>query len=707
MSSGDGHKAYLVAGVCCATEEGVLRKSLDSALGKNRYTFSLVSAELRVDASVPEHDVLRGIHHAGFSARLKSAALPDEPFLQRHGHALRTAAGAALTLAGAIVELTTASVPVSRALLLAAVVVGGWDVFPRAFIAVRNRALDMNVLMALAVIGALAIGRWTEAAAVIVLFAVALMLETYSATRTRRAVHSLMALSPVLARISQAGREERILASSVNPGDVVIIRPGERIPVDGLVVDGISPVDQSTITGESVPVLRSAGDQVYAGSLNGRGALRVRTTHRFEETTLARIIQLIEDAEHQRAPVQNFVDRFTAVYTPAVLGAALLVAVLPPLIAGGAFSEWLYRALVLLVIACPCALVISTPVTLVSALTNGARNGVLIKGGRYLEAMGEVRAMAFDKTGTLTEGRLEVTDVVSLSALPAAEVLQIVAAIEHHSEHHLAAALIHEVHHRGITYDHLHVDAFTALPGKGVMARVDGRQYYVGSHELSRERNFLTGVAELAAFAFMADGKSILILGVEGSPIGIVALRDSLRPECRASLQELRDRGVRQLIMLSGDNDEAASRIARDAGVQQWMANLKPGDKVEAVRSLLQEFTSVAMVGDGINDAPALAAATVGIAMGAAGSDTALETAHIVLMGDNLAKLPYLVALGRFTMRIIRQNIALALVLKGIFIVLSMAGIATLWMAVLADDGAALAVILNGLRVLTYRHSSH
>jgi Cd2+/Zn2+-exporting ATPase len=707
MGSGDSHKAYLIAGVCCATEENVLRKSLDSTVGKERYTFSLVSAELRVDGIIPEDDVLRGVRHAGFSGRVKTASLPDEPFLQRHGHALRTAIGGVLTLGGVLLEPSPSTALPARILLLAAIIVGGWDVFPKALSALRNRALDMNVLMAMAVLGALAVDRWSEAAAVIVLFAVALMLETYSTSRTRRAMHSLVALSPAQARVSHDNHEEDVPASSIVPGDVVIIRPGERIPVDGVVVDGTSAVDQSTITGESVPVQRSTGETVYAGSLNGRGALRVRATRSAEDTTIAHIIELIEEAEHQRAPVQSFVDRFAAIYTPAVLGIAVLVAVIPPLVAGGAFGDWLYRALVLLVIACPCALVISTPVTLVSALTNGARNGVLVKGGRHLETMGSLRAMAFDKTGTLTEGRLKVTDVVSLNGTPETDVLQLVAAIEHRSEHHVAAALVHEARHRDIPYGHIPVRDFEALPGKGVAATIKGIRYFIGNHELSRERKFLSQAAELAAFAFMADGKTILILGVEGSPIGMVALRDSLRKECASSLQDLRRQGIKHLIMLSGDNDEAASRIARDVGVHGWLANLKPEDKVDAVRKLLAEHSTVAMVGDGVNDAPALATATVGIAMGAIGSDTAMETADIVLMGDNLEKLPYLVALGRFTMKIIRQNIALALVLKAAFIILSMAGVATLWMAILADDGAALAVILNGLRVLTFRHSSN
>ena len=525
MTTRETHKAYVVAGVCCATEEGVLRKSLDSALGKDRFTFSLVSAELRVDEAVPESDVLRGIRHAGFHGRPKTAILPNEPFLQRHGHALRTLAGAILTIAGSVAAYYPVTGPAGRILLLAAIVVSGWGVFPKAVSALRNRTLDMNVLMSLAVIGALAIDRWSEGAAVMVLFSVALMLETYSTSRARRAVQSLIALSPAQACVVREGAEVTVPAAEVQPGDVVVIRPGERIPVDGLVIGGSSSVNQSTITGESVPVERWEGDAVYAGSLNERGALRVRATRRCEETTLAQIVRLIEDAEHQRAPIQSFIDRFAAVYTPAVLGMAILVAVLPPLIAGASFVDWLYRALVLLVIACPCALVISTPVTLVSALANGARNGVLIKGGRYLEAMASVRAIAFDKTGTLTEGRLTVTDVVSLDSLPAGEILQIVAAMEHQSEHHLAAALLHEMHHRHLPYLHLRVEEFDAIPGRGIEATVNGRRYFVGNQDFGEERQFWSPAARGGGCKICARGKTTMVLGVEGHALGIIAAR--------------------------------------------------------------------------------------------------------------------------------------------------------------------------------------
>ncbi len=707
MTTRETHKAYVVAGVCCATEEGVLRKSLDRALGKDRYTFSLVTAELRVDAVVPEGDVLRGIRHAGFHGRPKTAIIPDESFVQRHGHGLRTLVGAILTVAGSVALYYPVNYPAGRILLLGAIVVSGWEVFPKAVSALRNRALDMNVLMSLAVIGALAIDRWSEGAAVIVLFSVALMLETYSTSRARRAVQSLIALSPAQACVVREGGEVTVPASSIEPGDVVVIRPGERIPVDGLVIGGSSSIDQSTITGESVPVERSDGDAVYAGSLNGRGALRVRATRRCEETTLAQIIHLIEEAEHERAPIQSFIDRFAAVYTPAVLGMAILVAVLPPLVMGASFVDWLYRALVLLVIACPCALVISTPVTLVSALANGARNGVLIKGGRHLEAMANIRAIAFDKTGTLTEGRLTVTDVVSLDSLSAGEILQIVSAMEHQSEHHLAAALLHEMHHRHLPYLHLRVDEFDAIPGRGIAATVNGTRYFVGNEDFGQERQFWSPAAREAAAKFVREGKTTMVLGVEGHALGIIALRDSLRAECRASLADLRAHGIAHLIMLSGDHDDAAARMAGEAGVREWFAHLLPQEKVDAIRRLKGTHGDVAMVGDGINDAPALAAASVGIAMGAAGTDIALETADVVLMGDNLEKLPYLVVLGRYAIRIIRQNIALALALKVIFLVLSVAGIATLWMAILADDGAALVVILNSLRVLTFRYSSN
>jgi Cd2+/Zn2+-exporting ATPase len=699
-------KRFLVSGVCCAAEEQILRKCFDSSVGSDRYTFSLVSSELRIDPAVSNEQVLHDLRRAGFQGRLKQDVRPPQSFLERHGRSLWTALAVVLAAAGMASGAFGWS-PLSEKILLgAAIVAGGWQILLKVIAALRARALDMNVLMTLAVIGAVSIGRWNEAAAVIILFSVALMLESYSASRTRRAMESLVAISPQQANVLANGSEHTIPAAEILPDDIMLIRPGERIPTDGVVVEGESDVNEAAITGESVPVGRKIGDTVFAGSLNGVGSLTVQATRRYEDSTLAHIIHLIEEAEQQRAPVQSFVDRFAAVYTPVVVIIAVLVAVIPPLLLAMPFDTWLYRALVLLVIACPCALVISTPVTLVSALTNGARNGILIKGGKHLEDLRSVSAIAFDKTGTLTGGMMSVTDVIPLDNNPQDSIVELAAALELRSEHHLAAALVSESERRGLVPGRLAVDRFKAHPGRGVAATIEGIRFYLGNRELCREQHFLTREVENHLAALNQEGKTTIVLGKTGSSLGIIALRDQLRPQSREVVSILRKQGIRHIVMLSGDNERVAAAMATEAGIEQWVSALLPAGKVEAIEKLKKDYGGVAMVGDGINDAPALAAASVGIAMGAGGSDTALETADIVLMGDNLAKIPHVLGLSRLSMRIIRQNVAIALGLKIIFLALSLTGVATLWMAILADDGASLAVIANGLRALGFRRNN-
>ena len=700
-------KQFVVSGVCCATEEHVLRKRLDATIGSQRYTFSLLSSELRVDPDIPDAQVIRDLRGAGFSGRLKQELRSPESFLERHGQALWTVAAGILTAIGMAAEWLGIPPLIGRALLLAAILGGGWQVLIKAAAAVRTKTLDMNVLMALAVIGALFIDRWSEGAVVLVLFSVALMLESYSTFRTRRAIESLLAITPQEANILRGSAEHTIPAADIAPGDILRIRPGERIPIDGIIVEGESAVDQAAITGESIPVEKKRGETVYAGSLNGRGSLTVEAVKSYEETTLAQIIHLVEEAEHKRAPVQSQVDRFAAVYTPAVLAVAVVVAVVPPLLFSLPFEDWLYRALVLLVIACPCALVISTPVTLVSALTNAARHGILIKGGKQLEALESVHAIAFDKTGTLTDGRMKVTDVIALDHRSADEILVLAAALESRSEHHLAAAMVEESERRGLAHETVVVEAFASHPGRGVAATIGGVRYYLGNLELCREQQFSSPEIQHRFEELTGAGKTAVVLGASDGALGIIALRDQLRTHSREVVQALRRQGMRHVVMLSGDNERVARAMAVDAGIEGWKAGLLPDKKVEAVQQLKKQYGGVAMVGDGVNDAPALAAATVGIAMGGAGSDTALETADIVLMGDNLDKIPHLVGVSRLAMRIIRQNIMIALGLKLLFLVLSIAGFATLWMAILADDGASLVVIANGLRVLGFRNGKY
>jgi Zn2+/Cd2+-exporting ATPase len=698
-------RTYLVSGVCCSSEEAVVRKALNADLGGAHYTFSLITSELTIDESVEEGKLLRALRRAGFAARRKSVTPVQEPWLLRHRQALTVAVAGVFAIAGGIMEWHEPSSLLARGLLAISIVIGGRPVALKAVGAICSRSLDMNVLMVIAVIGAMAIDCWTEGAAVIVLFSLALMLESYSASRTRRAVQSLMDLSPQSASVRRAGIEVQIPADQVEPGEVIIIRPGERIPVDGLVAEGASLVNQATITGEPVPVAKGAGAQVFAGTLNGYGALHVRATCRFEDTTLAHIIHLVAEAEQQRAPVQGMVDRFAAVYTPAVLALAVVIAATPPLLFGASFAEWLYRALVVLVIACPCALAISTPVTIVSALTNAARRGILIKGGKTLELLSAIRTIAFDKTGTLTRGSPSVTDVVVLNGTAEETLLRIAGALEKSSEHHLASAILDEAALRRIDLDDVRVEQFDALPGRGVQGTIDGGRYFLGSAELCVEHGCLSPIVTATMERLTAEGKTAVVVGGSDAPLGVLAMRDDLRPEARQAIAQLSALHVSGAIMLSGDNAQAAEQISRSAGITEWIADLLPAEKVTAVQELTAKHGAVAMVGDGINDAPALAASTVGIAMGGVGSDTALETADVVLMADNLLRLPHLFALSKETLAVIKQNIALALFLKLAFLILSIAGVATLWMAVLADDGAALLVIANALRMLKFEHN--
>jgi Zn2+/Cd2+-exporting ATPase len=691
----------VVSGVCCSTEESVLRKCLNSSIGAGRYTFTLATSELSVQGDVEEDHLVQQVKDAGFTAHPANWAASGESFWVRHRHGVVAGISAALMVTGIVLDHLLNAPLAGQAALLAAILVGGQSIFGKAWKALRARVLDMNFLMTVAVIGAVAIGKWEEGAAVIVLFSVSLMLESYSATRTRRAVRSLMDLSPEMADVIHDGKEMSRPATTVRPGEVIMIRPGQRVPLDGVVETGLSGVVETMITGESTPVEKVPGSPVYAGSMNDRGALTVRVTRAFEDTTLARIVHLIEAAQQQRAPTQSFVDRFAAVYTPSVLGIALIVALGPPLALGEPFVDWFYRALVMLVIACPCALVISTPVTIVSALTAAARRGMLIKGGKHLETLSKIRSIAFDKTGTLTEGKLKVTDVIPLNSHTREELLAIIAAIEHRSEHHLATAVLQQAAQEGVDYRHVILEQFGAIPGRGVTAMIGGSTYYLGNQKLCVDWNFCNGEVKARMEELTREGKTAIVLGKEDEALCLVAVRDTARHRSRDMITELRELGISHMVMLSGDHAIAVEQMAGEIGIEHQAAGMLPEEKMKAVSALREQHGPVAMVGDGVNDAPALAAASVGIAMGANGTDSVLETADVVLMRDDLSTLPLLLRLSRRTMAVVRQNIIFALALKVLFLALSVAGVATLWMAVLADDGAALLVILNGLRLLT------
>jgi Cd2+/Zn2+-exporting ATPase len=577
----------------------------------------------------------------------------------------------------------------------------------RAWTSARRLVLDINVLMVVAVAGAVALGEWFEAASVVWLFGVAQELEWFSLERARDAISALMAVAPARARVRREGAVREVPAADVRVDDVLVVHPGERMPVDGVIVAGQSAFDESPVTGESWPVEKAPGDSVFAGTINGTGSLDVRATRLASDSTIARIIHLVEHAQRQRAPVQTFVDRFARRYTPAVVLLAVAVVVVGPLASGGlagwtaAFGVWSYRALALLVVACPCALVISTPVAIVSALTAAARAGVLIKGGAHLERLGSVRSVAFDKTGTLTYGQITVTDVLGLDGTPAESVLAVAAALEARSEHPIGRAIVRRARVAGLDVEP--GAAFRALPGLGAEATVAEVPAIVGSHRLFEDRQLCTPALHACIDEVEGRGGTPVLVGHAGLPVGVIGLTDAMRHGGRAAVADLRDTGVDRVVLLTGDVRASADRALAGAGLDEAHAELLPAQKVEAIEALRDRFGPVAMVGDGINDAPALAAADVGIAMGAAGSDVALETADVVLMSDDLSKLPYALRLGRAALANIRQNVAVALALKRAFVVLAGAGAATMWMAIVADTGASLLVTANSLRLLRHR----
>ncbi|TAK64831.1 MAG: cadmium-translocating P-type ATPase, partial [Bacteroidetes bacterium] len=563
---------------------------------------------------------------------------------------------------------------------------------------------DMNVLMSTATLGAMAIGKWEEGAVVMLLFALSELLEQYSLRRSRNAIHSLMKLTPDTVQVVRGNETTQVNVHTVSPGERIIIRPGERIPLDGEVVSGSSNVNQAHITGESKPVAKRIGDSVFAGSTNEQGALELLVTKRHNDTMLARIIRLVEEAQSSRAPIHSLVDRFAGIYTPVVFAVACVIAIVPPLLfAGQGFFDWFYRALVLLVIACPCALVLSTPVTIMSGLANAARHGVLIKGGKFLETLGSIKAVAFDKTGTLTKAQPHVTDIIPLNSLSEHEIIKLAALVESRSEHHLAIAVQQHAKSKNLIPADAVLQSFESLTGKGVKATIDGNMYVVGSHALMEEMNICSPEVELALETLEEQGKSTIVVAREHEVLGVIAIADEIRPESRDSIRRLHAAGVEKVIMLTGDNRATAAVIAQQAGIDEVESEILPHEKASHVLALKERYGTIAMVGDGINDAPALAAATVGIAMGKAGTDVALEAADIALMSDDLTRLPYVMKLSRQTVRIIKQNIVIALATKAVVMVLSLFGAATLWMAIVADDGATLAVILNGLRMLRFK----
>ena len=608
-----------------------------------------------------------------------------------------TAIAAALVVSGCAIGWFTPFPSWSTPVFILGAVVG--SVFPaqRAWTSITRRALDINVLMIVAVIGAIVIRQYEEAAMVVSLFALAQWLEAQSLDRARQAIGSLIDNAPEEVLVRDAAGERRVSIEQVDPGALMIVRPGEKLALDGIVRSGRSDVNQAPITGESLPVEKAEGDEVFAGTINGHGALTVAVTRRRADTTLARIVHLVESAQAKRAPLQQFIDRFAAWYTPAIVILAAMVAAVPLVAPGQSGEVWVYRALVLLVVSCPCALVISTPVSIVSALAGAARHGVLVKGGIHLERLAGVRVVAFDKTGTVTTGRLTVDAVQPADGHTADDVLVIAAAIESQSEHPIAAAITTAARSRGLAA--AEACGVRALPGLGVEGLVGGAAIVCGTPRLFSDRRLLTPRATSLANDVIARGMSPVIVARDGQTIGVIGVKDRPKNDAAAVISDLRAQGVSRVAMITGDHDAAARATGSQLGVDEVRSGQLPADKVEAVERLRASHGAVAMIGDGVNDAPALAAADVGIVMGAMGSDAALETADIALMTDELPKVPYTIRLSRATLANIRANVALSIGLKLAFIVLAVAGVATLWMAVLADTGASALVVANAVRL--------
>ncbi|MCL5111040.1 MAG: cadmium-translocating P-type ATPase [Chloroflexi bacterium] len=709
---GQASSTFLLSGLDCADCAVSVERNLASLPGviSAKVNFATATLEVRHSPTVRADEIASVVEASGYGAAPVRQGQADKQasfWVRNRRAALTVAAGASLLLGLAVSWLRLPnpdwSEPVSHGLLLLATALGGFHVARAGLYGlVRSRSLDMNVLMTAAVLGALALGQWEEAATVVVLFALGNSLEGYTMDRARGAIRSLLALAPNTARVRRDGREQTVPAEQVAVGETVLVRPGEKVPVDGLVTAGVSGVNEAPVTGESLPVEKVAGDEVYAGSLNERGYLEVRATRPYGQNTISRIVHLVEEAQGQRARSQRFVDEFSRYYTPAVMAGALAVATVPYFLLGQPFDPWFYRALVLLIIACPCALVISTPVAIVSAIARAARLGVLIKGGAYLEAAGRLNVVAFDKTGTLTVGRPEVTDVIALNGLDEDDLLRLAGRLEERSEHPLAAAILRRAD------GHRHADSlppvadFVSLPGRGLRARLADQTYYLGNQRLLAEVGVPLNGSAARIESLLGEGKTVLLLADEVSLLGYVAVADRLRPGAKEAVAELRQSGVRRVVLLTGDQEATARAIAQAAGVDEYKAGLLPDEKVAAIQDLRRRYGAVGMVGDGVNDAPALAVANVGIAMGAAGSDVALETADVALMADDLSKVGFAVGLARGALDTIRQNVAFALAIKAVFLALAVLGVATLWLAILADTGASLVVTLNGMRLLGY-----
>ncbi|HEO0268514.1 TPA: heavy metal translocating P-type ATPase [Streptococcus agalactiae] len=702
MSEKMTEKTYRIEGLSCTNCAGKFEKNVKQLPGVTSATVNFGASKISVEgqttieeleeAGAFENLIIRDDQENDEQVRSK------ESFIKRN---ISLIISLGFILVAVISQLSLGEDHLlTKALYILAIIIGGFDLFKEGFSDLIKLDFSMESLMTIAIIGAAFIGEWAEGSIVVILFAISEALERFSMDKARQSIRSLMDIAPKEALIRRNNVEQLVSVDKIDIDDIMIIKPGQKIAMDGLVINGHSSVNQAAITGESVPVEKQLDDEVFAGTLNEEGVLEVKVTKKVTDTTIAKIIHLVEEAQGERAPAQAFVDKFAKYYTPFIIIMALLIVVVPPLFFGGDWNKWLYQGLSILVVGCPCSLVISTPVSIVSAIGNAAKNGVLVKGGVYLEEIGHLRAIAFDKTGTLTKGKPVVTDFIATSSETDINYLSIISSLESLSQHPLASAILNEADKTNVDYKSIQIEDFQSITGKGLTGIHQNIRYYIGSPKLFSASVIEETAVKVQYRQFQEQGKTAMYFGTDEQILGVIAVADEVRDSSAAVISELHKLSIEHTIMLTGDNTKTAESIGKQLGVTEIKGDLMPQEKLDSIKALRTTYNKVAMVGDGINDAPALAASTVGIAMGGAGTDTALETADVALMGDDLQKLPFIVRLSRQTLKVIKQNITFSLGIKLLALLLVIPGWLTLWIAIVADMGATLLVTLNGLRLM-------
>ena len=699
MPKNEETKVYRIQGLSCANCAKKFEDNVKNIKGVTNAEINFAAAKLTIEgkASIDQLEKAGAFDHLSVVAEGDTFKEDNRPFYQKH---IDTFVALAFFLVGFIASRYVGEGHIIPNILYAiSIVIGGFHLFKTGLVNLVQLRFDMKTLMTIAIIGAAIIGEWQEGAIVVILFAIAEMLERFSMEKARKSIQSIMELAPKEALIIKNGKEQLIDVHHVEIGEVMIVRPGQKIAMDGVIVKGSSTINQASITGESIPVFKEMGSEVFAGTLNEDGVLEIKITKKYKDSTIAKMIYLVEEANKEKAPAQKFIDKFASYYTPIIMFIALLVAIVPPIVTGADWKEWIYQGLAVLVVGCPCALVISTPVAIVTAIGTAARNGVLIKGGIYLEEASKIDTIAFDKTGTLTIGSPKVVKTIPFGESSEEDFLRIASKMEKGSLHPLSKAILERAETVGVSYENLKIKDFKSITGKGITANVEDINYYLGNLKMFEGFSYYAMLEEKLKEVIKTN-ESVIILGTMEQLIGLTLISDEIRDNSAKVVSELHAVGIKETMMLTGDNEVTAKAVAAKTGVSNYVSEMLPENKLAKIKELLGLGKKVAMVGDGVNDAPALAQATIGVAMGKGGTDSALETANIILMGDDLSKLPFTIRLSKRTMSIIKQNIVFSLGLKLLALILVIPGWLTLWIAIFADIGATLIVTFNSLRLL-------